>query len=191
MLKELGGEESQIDLLRAALLIALLDDPKLNITDYIAELDRMATELKENLDIAVTSGGDQTAALSERQKLELLRLYLFEQNGFHGSRFGYDKSNSYLNVVLDDREGLPISLSVVFMELGRRIGLKIEGIPLPGRFVVRHQLVRCPLEVDVSFTQVDQLRRCLWHVCTSDDCKYAIDRFSSGSVDRLSILKSC
>src|SRR5690606_12742584 len=45
--------------------------------------------------------------------------------------------NSYLNRVLEDREGLPITLSLLYMELGRRIGLKIEGVGLPGHFVVR------------------------------------------------------
>jgi regulator of sirC expression with transglutaminase-like and TPR domain len=67
-----------------------------------------------------------------------LKRYLFEENGFHGSRGDYgNRSNSYVNEVLDDREGLPITLSVVYLELARQLGLKqVEGIPLPGRFMV-------------------------------------------------------
>jgi regulator of sirC expression with transglutaminase-like and TPR domain len=69
-----------------------------------------------------------------------LNKYLFEVNGFHGSRADYySRSNSYVNEVLDDREGLPITLSLIYMELGRRIGLSIVGIGLPGHFVVRHE----------------------------------------------------
>jgi regulator of sirC expression with transglutaminase-like and TPR domain len=60
--------------------------------------------------------------------------------GFHGSRTNYyNKSNSYLNEVLDDREGLPILLSVLYMELARRLELKVVGVGLPGHFVVRHE----------------------------------------------------
>ncbi|MDA0813757.1 MAG: transglutaminase-like domain-containing protein, partial [Verrucomicrobia bacterium] len=119
--------------------VAYLDDPNLIVSDYLAELDRMAVELEENLEVAAANTGVENGTISDRQKLELLGLYLFEQNGFHGSRSDYnDRSNSYLNRVLDDREGLPISLCIVYMELGRRIGLKIEGVPLPGHFVVRH-----------------------------------------------------
>ncbi|MGK0187996.1 MAG: serine protease Do, partial [Verrucomicrobiales bacterium] len=154
MIEVLDRTEKNGRLLESALLIAYLDNPQLEIRDYLAELDRMAVELEENLQIAVAAGNTGAPGkLSERQKLELLGLYLFEQNGFHGSRSDYyNKSNSFMNAVLDDREGLPISLSVLFMELGRRIGLDIEGVPLPGRFVVRHVPARSgalPQLVDV------------------------------------------
>ena len=153
VLKELAADEPDIDLLRATLLISYLDSPKLIISDYLSEFDRMAAELEENIAVAAISPGGEIRKLSERQRLELLGLYLFEQNGFHGSRSDYyHQSNSYLNEVLDDREGLPITLSIVYMELGRRLGLQLDGIPLPGHFVVRHQPVRAgapPQMVDV------------------------------------------
>jgi regulator of sirC expression with transglutaminase-like and TPR domain len=72
-------------------------------------------------------------------KLAALKKFLFEEYGFHGSRGDYyNRSNSYLNEVLDDREGLPITLSVVYMELARRIGLNVVGIGMPGQFIVAH-----------------------------------------------------
>ncbi len=72
-------------------------------------------------------------------KIATLNRYFFEERGFHGSRSDYyHRSNSYLNEVIDDREGLPITLSVLYMELAKRIGLKMEGVGLPGHFVVRH-----------------------------------------------------
>ena len=67
-----------------------------------------------------------------------MREYLFAENGFHGSRSDYyNRANSYLDRVLDDREGLPITLSILFMELAQRIGLDgVGGLPLPGHFMV-------------------------------------------------------
>jgi regulator of sirC expression with transglutaminase-like and TPR domain len=66
---------------------------------------------------------------------------LFEENGFHGSRSDYsNRSNSYVNEVLDDREGLPITLSVVYIELAQKLGVEgVVGIPLPGRFMVGYR----------------------------------------------------
>ena len=79
------------------------------------------------------------AEADDAARLETLRKYLFEENGFHGSRGDfYNRANSYLNEVLDDREGLPITLSVVYMELARRVGLDVAGVGLPGHFVIAH-----------------------------------------------------
>jgi regulator of sirC expression with transglutaminase-like and TPR domain len=116
-------------LARAALLVAMLDDDEIDIESYLHTLDRMAAEIRDSL--------PQDAG--EDVRLAALTRYLFEENGFHGSRTNYyHRANSYLNQVIDDREGLPITLSVLFMELGRRLELKIEGVGLPGHFVVRH-----------------------------------------------------
>jgi regulator of sirC expression with transglutaminase-like and TPR domain len=125
----LDAEEDRIDLFRAGLLVARLDNEEVDVDAYCQELERMAGEAAAMLPEGAT----------EAAKLDLLRKYLFEESGFHGSRGDfYHRANSYLNEVLDDREGLPITLSIVFMELGRRIGLSIEGVGLPGHFVVRH-----------------------------------------------------
>jgi regulator of sirC expression with transglutaminase-like and TPR domain len=75
----------------------------------------------------------------EKAKLAALNQYFFTERGFHGSRADYyNRANSYLNEVLDDREGLPITLSVLYIELARRVGLKMVGVGLPGHFIVRH-----------------------------------------------------
>jgi regulator of sirC expression with transglutaminase-like and TPR domain len=125
----LSGEEDKVDLFRAGLLVARLDNEDVDVDAYAQELERMAAE--------IAAGMPKDAG--EQARLDALRKYLFEENGFHGSRGDYyNRANSYLNEVLDDREGLPITLSVVYMELGRRIGLAIEGVGLPGHFVVRH-----------------------------------------------------
>ena len=73
-------------------------------------------------------------------KLDALNKFLFQELGFHGSRTNYyNRSNSYLNEVIDDREGLPIALSVLYIEIARRAGLKVVGVGLPGHFVVRYE----------------------------------------------------
>jgi S1-C subfamily serine protease/regulator of sirC expression with transglutaminase-like and TPR domain len=125
----LAQPEQRIDLVRAGLLVARLDNDEVDVDSYCDEVDRMGREL----------AGRLAPVMSESAKLETLRKYLFEENGFHGSRGDYyNRANSYLNEVLDDREGLPITLSVVYMELARRIGLNVVGLSLPGHFVVQH-----------------------------------------------------
>lgn len=125
----LKTEEDKIDLLHAALLIARLDNDELDIEPYRRQVERMARDVKKSL----------PAKANDPQKLEALNKYLFTEQGFHGSRADYySRANSYLNDVLDDREGLPLTLSILYLELGRRIDLPLVGIGLPGHFVVRH-----------------------------------------------------
>ena len=124
-------KEPDINLLRAALFVAQLDNPDVDVDYYERQVDRMAEALKKSIK-KDASQKDRRAALDN---------YLFEQRGFHGSRTEYyNSSNSYMNEVIDDREGLPITLSVLYMELGRRIGMQVDGIALPGHFVVSHTI---------------------------------------------------
>ena len=126
----LSADDAKADLLRASLLVARLDNEEVDVDAYCADVERMAHEVAARL----------PADAIDAVRLETLKKYLFEENGFHGSRGDYyHRANSYLNEVLDDREGLPITLSVIYMELARRIGLRVEGIGLPGHFVVAHQ----------------------------------------------------
>jgi serine protease Do len=75
------------------------------------------------------------------RKIKQLGHFLFQENGFHGSRGEYyHHSNSYLNEVLDDREGIPLTLSIIYIELARLLDLPhVYGIPLPGHFVVAYR----------------------------------------------------
>jgi regulator of sirC expression with transglutaminase-like and TPR domain len=126
LVKALAGKT---DLVHAALLIARVDNDELDVDAYRDEVERMAKKIASRL----PKDADEKANRAALDK------YLFAERGFHGSRGDYyNRANSYLNEVLDDREGLPITLSLLYMELGRRLGLKIEGVGLPGHFVVRH-----------------------------------------------------
>ncbi|HYT90556.1 MAG TPA: transglutaminase-like domain-containing protein, partial [Gemmataceae bacterium] len=123
------GKDENIDLIHAALLLARMDNEELEVEMYRNQVDRIAREIAA----ALPKGA------GEKEKLAALNKDLFAGRGFHGSRGDYyNRANSYLNEVLEDREGLPITLSLLYMELGRRLGLKIEGVSLPGHFVVRH-----------------------------------------------------
>lgn len=126
-----ANDDADIDLFRGALLIAKLDNPDLDIEVYAERIDDMAKQIRTRF----------TDAMSSDEKLKKLDEYLFEQNGFHGSRSleYYSEENSYLDRVLDDREGIPITLSVVYMSVAKRLGLNVVGVGLPGHFVVRHE----------------------------------------------------
>ncbi|NIP92485.1 MAG: tetratricopeptide repeat protein, partial [Akkermansiaceae bacterium] len=117
-------------LLRAALLLARLDNPEVDVEAYLEEIERMAGEIASTLPEEATND----------RKIGAVRTYLFHDNGFHGSRLDYySRANSYLNEVIDDREGIPITLSLLVVELGRRVGAELHGLGLPGHFVACYQ----------------------------------------------------
>jgi serine protease Do len=128
--KVLTSKDERIDLLRGGLLISRLDNPELEIEAYIKDVERHARRVQADLPKDAT----------EVAKLTALNRYLFDEQGFHGSRTDYDnRSNSYLNEVLDDREGLPISLSVLYIEIAQQMGLNVVGVGMPQQFMVRHE----------------------------------------------------
>lgn len=131
LIRQLGKKESEIDLLRCALLISRHDNPEVDLESYLRSFSRLVDDLKSD---AAMKKGTQSA-------VRRLRDFLFEENGFHGSRHDYSSnSNSYINEVLDDREGLPITLAVVFLEMANRLGIKeVSGLALPGRFMVGYR----------------------------------------------------
>lgn len=131
LVAELTKPEDKIDLLRASLLLARHDNPEVDVTQYVQDFQRMVDELKN----------DPAIGKSTLSAVERLNEYLFKEGGFHGSRHDYEsKSNSYMNELLDDREGLPITLSVLYVEMAARLKVpQVYGVPLPGRFMVGYK----------------------------------------------------
>jgi regulator of sirC expression with transglutaminase-like and TPR domain len=120
------GPEDSIDLVEAALLIARTAFPDLVSSQYTDRLDRWADQLQSSLG----------ASPSIVDMLSKLNRILFEENGFQGDhRNYYDPQNSFLNRVLERKLGIPITLSLVYSEVGRRAGLPVHGIALPGHFI--------------------------------------------------------
>ena len=121
----------EIDLGVAALAIARVEHPELASGPVLAELDQLAARSSVS-----TAGGG-------RRALDRLCSFLFEGEKFRGNAEDYyDPRNSCLNDVLDRRLGIPITLAVVVMEVGRRVGLEIMGIGLPGHFCVGAKIGR-------------------------------------------------
>lgn len=117
--------ETEIDLGRAALTIAAADYPNLDIDAYLSRIDGLASAAEARL------GGDADVYRS----IAALNYVFFKEHGFRGNREQYfDPKNSFLNEVLDRKTGIPISLSVLYIEVARRIGLSLQGIGFPGHF---------------------------------------------------------
>jgi regulator of sirC expression with transglutaminase-like and TPR domain len=133
-LRELAGlvsrPDGRLDLARAALTIARWEYPSLDVNAYLERLDGLAR--------GVDGSRRSTDPLG---RLHRLREYLFVEQGFTGNREDYyDPRNSFLNDVLDRRQGIPITLSLVLIEVGKRLGLAVEGIGLPGHFIAGARL---------------------------------------------------
>ena len=117
----------QIDLAAAALMIAFDEYPGLRISEYVERIDLLA---------------EKTAAFlnpdaGPMDVIQSINYQLFEIEGFRGNQQDYyDPRNSFLNEVLDRKTGIPITLSVLYMEIGRRLGLNVEGVGMPGHFIV-------------------------------------------------------
>ena len=122
-------DDERINLAEATLLIAAEEYTQLNIKDYLEKLDHFGDLARERA-AGARDASDVISALNST---------LFDELGFHGNRNSYyDPRNSFLNQVIDRRTGIPITLTVVYMEVARRIGFKIQGVGLPYHFVAKH-----------------------------------------------------
>lgn len=120
--------ENELNLAEAALLIAVDEYPQLQVLNYLLQLDQIAEAVRKRLPKGV----------SHLQAIRILNQYLFDEQGFAGNMENYsDPRNSYLNEVLDRKVGIPITLSVVYMEVGWRLGIPLEGVSFPGHFLVK------------------------------------------------------
>jgi regulator of sirC expression with transglutaminase-like and TPR domain len=118
--------DDRIDLAHGALLIAKAAYPDLNESIYLERLDRMASRVKL----------DMTANTESEDIITELNYILFEQEKFRGNRENYyDPDNSFLNRVIDRKTGIPITLSLIYIEVAGRLGLDVRGIGLPGHFI--------------------------------------------------------
>jgi regulator of sirC expression with transglutaminase-like and TPR domain len=158
------------ELAEAALLVACEEYPELPVEHYLGVLDEMAVRARPVVEGAGTLLGQVRA----------LNGFLFDQQGFHGNNHDYyDPRNSFLNEVLDRRTGIPVTLSAVYIEVGRRCGLDVEGVSLPGHFIVR---VRCGDALDADGAAHEQLVD-PFHagaLISRGECQARLDRIFSG-----------
>lgn len=132
--------EESIDLGHAALTIALSEYAELDCLDYLRRIDELAQEVIER----------RGSEADPFRSLAALNFMLFSRRGFRGNRDAYyDADNSFLNRVIERKTGIPITLSVLYMEVGRRVGLNFDGVGFPGHFLVKtaiddHEIVIDP-----------------------------------------------
>lgn len=120
--------DEDVSLAEGALWIAAGEYPGLAVGAYLDQLDEMAAKLRARL----------RADVATAEKLLALNHFLFSELGFSGNSDDYyDPRNSFLNEVLERRLGIPITLGVVYIEIGRRIGLGLHGVSFPGHFLVK------------------------------------------------------
>lgn len=137
--REVSRPDPDVDLARAALLVAMEEYPQLPVERYLARLEQLAEEAKDRLD-------------EEGAPLVVLRevlATLYERHGFLGNRDAYyDPRNSFLSDVLDRGLGIPLTLGLVLLEVGWRLDLPVEGVNFPGHFLVRYRGESLDLLVD-------------------------------------------
>jgi regulator of sirC expression with transglutaminase-like and TPR domain len=149
---------------RAALTIALEEYPDLDIQVYLRRLDTLAARVE------VLVGTDRNPT----NVIESINDVLFVQEGLRGNdKDYYDPRNSFLNEVLDRRLGIPISLSVIYVEVARRIDFKIDGVGFPGHFLVKH------VSEDREIV-IDPFNR--GKILTTNECQELLDKLYNGSV---------
>jgi len=121
---------SRPNLAETALLLAKIEYPELNIINYIQRFEELANQVRQR--IVHQSTPNMIIALNQ---------VLFEQEGFCGNLENYyDPKNSFLNEVLDRKTGIPITLAIIYLEVGQRLGLPLKGISFPGHFLVKLEM---------------------------------------------------
>ncbi|MGZ5474900.1 MAG: SirB1 family protein [Thermoanaerobaculia bacterium] len=123
-----GRPEPFLDLVEASLVISLEDNPRLDLDHYLQQFGAWSGAVQERLE-----GSHDVERI-----VETINRLLFEEEGFHGENDDYyDPRSALLNEALDRHAGLPIALSILYIEISRRVGITAAGISLPGRFLVK------------------------------------------------------
>ena len=155
--------EEDIQLDRAALYLAGEEYPELDVPSHLAELDAFAGQIS----LRVGHGAAPVELAGA------IAGYLFDEVGFHGNYSEYyDPDNSFLNRVLETRTGIPITLSLVFLEVGRRLGLRCSGVGLPGHFIVG---------LDETGEYIDPFNA--GTTLSTGDCRNLVHKMSGGQLE--------
>jgi regulator of sirC expression with transglutaminase-like and TPR domain len=140
----LVADDDSLPLTETAISLAQDTYPDLDLEGVLAELDELALRIKRRL----PEGADLT------EKIGALNRFFFRELGFAGNLNDYyDPDNSHLNVVLKRRRGNPISLAVLYLELGEQIGVPVKGVSFPGHFLLRVTLPEGDVMLDPTTGQ--------------------------------------
>ena len=157
-------EDEEIDLIRATLVIARTEYPGLDVEAYAARIEDLARRV-----------AGLVPELDPQRALPALNQVLFGELKLRGNREDYyDPRNSFLNDVLDRGLGIPITLSIVYMEVARRIGLALSGVGMPGHFLLKYNAEDGKEALIDCFNRGDVLSR--------QDCQSRLDEIYSGEM---------
>ena len=156
----------------AALVVARIEYPRLRPEPYLEQLDGLGQAALDRVERYAAATGDR----SVRGRARAVGAYLFEEERFAGNRDKYaDPRNSCLNQVLERRTGIPITLSIVYLEVARRAGLEADGVNFPGHF-----LVRCPDDEGTPGLVVDPFNR--GALLSEQDCRRLLEQHAGADV---------
>src|ERR1700730_9434710 len=158
-------DDEQIDLVRGALTVARTEYPELNVESYVERVDELAFRAGSR----ITEVGDASETITAVNHV------LFQQAGLRGNREDYyDPRNSFLNDVLDRRLGIPITLALIYMEVGRRLGFPLFGVGMPGHFLLKNY------DIDGSETLIDCFNG--GDILSPQDCQRRLDEIYYGQM---------
>jgi regulator of sirC expression with transglutaminase-like and TPR domain len=158
-------EDERVDLLRAALTFARIEDPQLDVEQYVLQVE----EFSHRVTAKVQDLDDPTNVIAS------LNQVLFQEEMFRGNTVDYyNPRNSFLHDVLDRRLGIPISLALVYMEVARRVGFPLFGVGMPGHFLLKHY------DAAGHSILIDVFER--GTVVTEDDCRKKLNSIYSGQL---------
>jgi regulator of sirC expression with transglutaminase-like and TPR domain len=154
--QEIHQPDQNINVAKAALYFAQTEYPHIQPQEYLNVLDLMANQIKPNL----------PPSLYPLKVIKTINQYLFQEMGFIGDNLDYyNPRNSFLNEVMERRAGIPLTLSLIYLEIAKRIGFKMVGIGMPGHFLIRPDFEDAGIFVD-AFTQGE--------ILFEEDCKTRI-----------------
>jgi regulator of sirC expression with transglutaminase-like and TPR domain len=163
---EPSREDASIDLASAALAIARTEYPQLDMPYYVGRLEALSRRVRNRMRSNPTA----------RETIALLNRVLFDEEGLRGNRDDYyDPRNSFLNDVLDRKLGIPITLSVVYLDVARRVGFPVAGTGMPGHFLLKHY------ECGSGEIVIDAFNR--GRIVGNVECQRQLDEIYSGKVE--------
>lgn len=158
--------DKQINLAQAALMVARLEYPELDVDTYMQRIHTLASDIRSSL----------PANPNAAEILSRLNQALFIEQGFEGnSSHYYDPRNSFLNDVLDRKLGIPTSLSILYMELASELGVPLDGVSFPGHFLVKLEIDDGAIVLDPYFGGVS---------LTEDDLEDRIQEYYGEQIKR-------
>src|SRR6516164_1563761 len=159
-------KDTSIDLVTGGFQIARTEYPLLDISHYLGRLQSLASRVRARMRAAPTA----------RETITLLNRVLFDEEGLRGNREDYyDPRNSFLNDVLERKLGIPITLSVIYMDVARRVGFPLAGTGMPGHFLLKHY------DMTSGEILIDPFNR--GRIVGNVECQQRLDEIYSGKVE--------